>query len=195
MVHGAFRADSGFTIVGMLAEFHVLRASVLRLWTAEQDLTTHVRIHDFARFHEAIHEIIAASVGWFHTNTTQSHELFVAVRGHDLTTPLHTVSIVTEPVADAHVLHAHYAPLMSRAVHSDKRMTQMLYDPIDFTRSCMGGVLPENSHDVDLQRVVEDAVDESRSSSPHHTFAEAISGDLRGEATSEVPAHRAFAKT
>ena len=178
--HGAARADSGFTMVEMIAEFRALRASVLRLWTAEQDILTRVHIDDLARFHEAIDEIIAESVGRFHTSTTQSQDLFVAVLGHDLRTPLHTVSIVTEAVADANVLDAHYAPLMARAVRSTKRMTQMLDDLLDFTRSRMGGGLPVNPHDVDLHRVVEDAVDEFRSSSPQHTYAVAMTGDLRG---------------
>ena len=178
--HGAVRADSGFTIVEMLAEFRALRASVLRLWTAEQDVLTRVHIDDLARFHEAIDEIIAESVGRFHTNTTQSHDLFVAVLGHDLRTPLHTVSLVTEAVVDANVLDAHYAALMARAVRSTKRMTQMLDDLLDFTRSRMGGGLPVNPHDVDLHRVVEDAVDEFRSNSPHHTYEVAMTGDLRG---------------
>ena len=178
--HGAARADSGFTIVEMIAEFRALRASVLRLWTAEQDVLTRVHIDDLARFHEAIDEIIAESVGRFHTSTTQSQDLFVAVLGHDLRTPLHTVSIVTEAVADANVLDEHYAPLMARAVRSTKRMTQMLDDLLDFTRSRMGGGLPVNPNDVDLHRVVEDAVDEFRSSSPQHTYAVAMTGDLRG---------------
>ena len=178
--HGAVRAHSGFTVVEMLAEFRALRASVLRLWTAEQDVVTREHIHDLARFHEAIDEIIAESVGRFHTDTTQSHDLFVAVLGHDLRTPLHTVSIVTEAVADANVLDAHFAPLMARAVRSTKRMTQMLDDLLDFTRSRMGGGLPVTPHDVDLRRVVEDAVDEFRSNSPHHTYTVAMTGDLRG---------------
>jgi hypothetical protein len=33
--HGAGRADSGFTVAQMVAEYRALRASVLRLWTRE----------------------------------------------------------------------------------------------------------------------------------------------------------------
>ena len=34
--HGARRAESGFTVEQMVAEYRALRASVIRLWTKEK---------------------------------------------------------------------------------------------------------------------------------------------------------------
>lgn len=45
------------------------------------------------------------------------------------------MSAVSEYVADANVLDAHYAPLMARAVRSTKRMARMLDDLPDVTPS------------------------------------------------------------
>lgn len=42
--HGVGRADSGFTVPEMLAEFRALRASVRRLWTTENVVLTGCRL-------------------------------------------------------------------------------------------------------------------------------------------------------
>ena len=68
--HGAGRAESGFTVEQMVAEFRALRASVLRLWIeAEGGSITSEQIHDLTRFNEAIDLALAESVSRY------SHDL------------------------------------------------------------------------------------------------------------------------
>ncbi|MBA3338534.1 MAG: RsbRD N-terminal domain-containing protein, partial [Geodermatophilaceae bacterium] len=60
-VHGAGRADSGFTVGEMVSEYRALRASVIRLWTREQGTLTEHDIEDLMRFNEAIDQALAES--------------------------------------------------------------------------------------------------------------------------------------
>lgn len=135
---------------------------------------------DLSRFHEAIDQALAESISHIATRVTQSQELFVAVLGHDLRTPLHTVTMVTEYLADVNRLDSAQAPMIARALRSVKRMTRMLDDLVDFTRSRAGMRLAVQPHETDLQRLIEHAVDEFRSNSPRHEFVVRVTGDLLG---------------
>ena len=94
--HGAGRAESGFTVEQMVSEFRALRASVIRLWTAARaggrdgasgalDATA---VEDLTRFHEAIDQALAESVTRYTQDINESKEMFLAILGHDLRTPL-----------------------------------------------------------------------------------------------------------
>src|SRR3954470_16086294 len=52
--HGAGRAESGFTVGQMVAEFRALRASVMRLWSRTQQYARFEDLEDMTRFNEAI---------------------------------------------------------------------------------------------------------------------------------------------
>ncbi|MCU0636116.1 MAG: RsbRD N-terminal domain-containing protein, partial [Gemmatimonadaceae bacterium] len=60
--HGAGRARSGFTVVQMVAEYRALRATVIRLWTAEQGTLETDDIEDLTRFNEALDQSLTESV-------------------------------------------------------------------------------------------------------------------------------------
>lgn len=60
--HGAERADRGFTLEQMIAEYRALRASVIRLWMTERLGVERMVIDDMTRFHEAIDQSLAESV-------------------------------------------------------------------------------------------------------------------------------------
>jgi signal transduction histidine kinase len=178
--HGAGRAGVGFSVAEMMAEFRALRASVLHLWGADRNAFAREDVEDLIRFNEAIDQALAESVAQYTGTVDQSQDMFVAILGHDLRTPLHTVTLVTEHVLESNLLDDKHAQLMGRAVRSAKRMGRMIDDLLDFTRSRMGAGLAVEPHDVDLQRIVREAVDEQRSASPQRHFEFAASGDLRG---------------
>ena len=61
--HALLRAQSGFDINQLAAEYRALRASVLRLWTnACQPDVPH--LEDMIRFNEAIDQALAESIGF-----------------------------------------------------------------------------------------------------------------------------------
>ena len=86
--HGAGRAGSGFTVGQMVAEFRALRASVTRLWLAEEIDAARTDLTDLIRFNEAIDQAIAESVSRFSQAVAGTQERFLAILSHDLRTPL-----------------------------------------------------------------------------------------------------------
>ncbi|WP_310572036.1 sensor histidine kinase [Gemmatimonas sp.] len=179
--HGTGRARDGFTVGEMMAEFRALRASVLRLWTESRGDLARADLQDLMRFNEAIDQAMVESVATYTGAVDQSHDLFVAILGHDLRTPLHMITLVAEHVLDAKLVDAPHLPLIARAMRSARRMGHMLDDLLDFTRSRMGTSIAITPRQINLATVVGDAVDEMRSASPHHVFDVQLTGDLRGK--------------
>ena len=179
--HGTGRARDGFTVGEMMAEFRALRASVLRLWTESRGDLARADLQDLMRFNEAIDQAMVESVATYTGAVDQSHDLFVAILGHDLRTPLHMITLVAEHVLGAKLVDAPHLPLIARAMRSARRMGHMLDDLLDFTRSRMGTSIAITLRQINLATVVGDAVDEMRSASPHHVFDVQLTGDLRGK--------------
>jgi hypothetical protein len=67
--HGRMRAQDGFGVNQMVAEYRAMRASVLRLWTADRALTAD-SIEDMVRFNEAIDQALAESLVEFTARST-----------------------------------------------------------------------------------------------------------------------------
>src|SRR5512140_2623581 len=86
--HGAGRAESGFTVEQMVAEYRALRASVIRLWTRAKGELVPADVEDLTRFNEAIDQSLAESVTRYNQDLSQAKDIFLAVLGHDLRTPL-----------------------------------------------------------------------------------------------------------
>lgn len=164
----------------MLAEFRALRASVLHLWTETEGDFGRPELQDLMRFNEAIDQALVESVAQYTGAVDQSHDLFVAILGHELRTPLQTITLVAEHVRVAQLVKADHLPLVERAVRSAKRMGYMLADLVDFTRSRQSAGLAIHTSEIDLTTVVGNVVDEMRTVSPRHTFEVHLSGDLSG---------------
>jgi signal transduction histidine kinase len=102
--HGSGRADSGFTVDQMVAEYRALRASVIRLWTRAEGALEAGDIEDLTRFNEAIDQSLAESVASFNQNVEEAKETFLAILGHDLRTPLGAIRTSAEFMLEANEL-------------------------------------------------------------------------------------------
>ena len=176
--HGAGRAESGFTVEQMVSEFRALRASVIRLWTAARaggrdgasgalDATA---VEDLTRFHEAIDQALAESVTRYTQDINESKEMFLAILGHDLRTPLGATLMASRFMLDTEELPEPHATLAGRIATSSTRMLQMVGDLLDFTRSRLGGGIPITRADVNVGKVVHDVVDELAAVHPRRTL-------------------------
>jgi signal transduction histidine kinase len=158
--HGAARAESGFTIEEMVAEYRALRASVLSLWTRQVgDLNTE-HIEDLMRFNEAIDQSLAESVTEFNENVEEAKEMFLAILGHDLRTPMGAIYTSAKFMLDTGELQEPHLSLTSRIVNSATRMVGMVGDLLDSTRSRLGGGIPVVRENLDLSKLLHEAVDE-----------------------------------
>lgn len=192
--HGAGRAESGFTVEQMVSEYRALRASVVRLWMAARtaggggpsgegpsgarapgalDATA---FEDLTRFHEAIDQALAESVTRYTQDIDESKEMFLAILGHDLRTPLGATLMASRFMLDTQELPEPHATLAARIASSSTRMLQMVGDLLDFTRSRLGGGIPIVRAHVNVGKVVHDVVDELSAAHPRRT----LTVDARG---------------
>lgn len=179
--HGAGRAESGFTVEQMVAEYRALRASVIRLWTKEKGELLPEDVEDLTRFNEAIDQSLAESVAEYNEELEQSKDMFLAILGHDLRTPLGAISTAARFMMDVGELEEPYRTLIERIAGSSTRTIEMVGNLLDFTRSRLGGGIPIVREDASMGRIVRDVVDEVLAAHPDRRVAVDTRGDERGE--------------
>lgn len=179
--HGADRAEGGFSTDEMVSEYRALRASVIRLWTKAQGELTSAELEDLTRFNEAIDQSLAESITRYTQDLDHSKEMFLAILGHDLRTPLGAVMMSAEFMLETKELKEPNVTLASRIASSSKRMNQMIGALLDFTRSRLGGGIPIVRAEMDMGKVVHDVVNEISAAHPDRTIKVDARGALRGE--------------
>lgn len=179
-VHGAGRAESGFTVGEMVAEYRALRASILRLWTAEKGTLTGTDFEDLMRFNEAIDQSTAESVERYTEDIDRSKEMFLAILGHDLRSPLTAIIMGSQFMIETGELKEPHLTLTTSVLHSGRRMNQLVNDLTDFTRSRLGSGLPIVRRDMDMAKEARHSIDEVAAANPTSALKLNTSGDLQG---------------
>lgn len=179
-VHGAGRAGSGFSVGEMVSEYRALRASVIRLWVRANGRLTAGDLEDLMRFNEAIDQALAESITRYTEDLDYSKEMFLAILGHDLRSPLGAVIMASQFMLDTGELPEPHLTLTTRIARSARRMNDMVGDLLDFTRSRLGSGIPISRKDMDLGKEAANAVDEMTAANPNSAFKLHTSGDLLG---------------
>lgn len=180
--HGAGRAESGFTVEQMVAEFRALRASVIRLWIkGEGGSLRPENIDDLTRFNEAIDQALAESVSRYTQDVDNSKEMFLAMLGHDLRTPLGAIMMSARFMLDTRELKEPHLSLATRIGSSASRMQKMIGDLLDFTRSRLGGGIPIVRANMSIEKAVHDVVAEISAARPDRIIKLDARGGERGE--------------
>jgi signal transduction histidine kinase len=165
----------------MVSEYRALRASVIRLWTKEHGALTSDDIGDLTRFNEAIDQALAESITRYTEDLDHSKEMFLAILGHDLRTPLGAVMMSAQFMLETHELEEPHLTLTSRISTSSKRMNQMIGALLDFTRSRLGGGIPIVRANMNMGKVVHDVVNEIAAAYPDRVIKVDARGSLQGE--------------
>jgi signal transduction histidine kinase len=168
--HGSSRAESGFTIDQMVAEFRALRASVTRLYLQQERTPTAEQLDDLTRFNEAIDQSLAESVVTYTQDLDQSKEIFLAILGHDLRSPLGAVIMSTSFMLETGGLAEPHLTLTRQIANSSRRMQQMIGDLLDFTRSRLGAGIPIVRAPMSVGKAVHDVVEEVRAWAPERVI-------------------------
>ncbi|HEX5872680.1 MAG TPA: sensor histidine kinase [Longimicrobium sp.] len=179
--HGAGRAESGFTMEQMVSEYRALRASVIRLWVEARGELKPADVEDLTRFNEAIDQSLSESVTRYTEDLDQSREMFLAILGHDLRTPLGAVFTSARFMLDTEELREPFLTLTTRIASSSTRMVAMVGDLLDFTRSRLGGGIPIARAPMNMGKAVHDVVDEMSAAHPQRTINVDARGELEGE--------------
>lgn len=179
--HGAGRAESGFTVEQMVSEYRALRASVIQLWVRARGELGPADLDDLTRFNEAIDQSLAESITRYSEELGYSRDMFLAILGHDLRTPLGAVLTSAKFMLETQGLEEPSLTLTTRIAASSTRMVQMVGDLLDFTRSRLGGGIPVDRADMSMARAVHDVVDELGAAHPGCTLQVDTHGAQRGE--------------
>jgi signal transduction histidine kinase len=178
--HGADRADRGFSIEEMVSEYRALRASVIRLWMDTCETLGETDVRDMVRFNEAIDQALAESVVRYTADLEESREMFIAILGHDLRTPLGAIITSSTFMLETDELEEPHLTLTSRIASSSLRMERLIGDLLDLTRSRLGGGIPIEPGRMNVETVVRDVVSELAAVHADRAVEVNVTGDVVG---------------
>lgn len=177
-VHGAGRAQSGFTVGEMVSEYRALRASVIRLWTEASGSLTGADLEDLMRFNETIDQALAESTERFTEDIDHSREIFVGILGHDLRSPLSAIIAASDFILETPGATEKHVALTTTTLRSARRMNDMVSVLLDFTVGRLGTGLSINASPANLKDVTSDVVEEIKVANPGRQIQFSHSGDL-----------------
>ena len=178
-VHAADRLASGFTIEQLTAEYRALRASVLRLWLPKTDSISADEMADMVRFNEAIDQALTESIARYSIMLRESQNLFLAILGHDVRSPLGAISMGAQLLLLDEALPAKSLRLATRILRSSKRVEEIVRDLLDFSTSHLGDGIPIAPTALDFAAVCDNVVEEVRTVHAERRITLALHGDLR----------------
>ena len=175
--HGVTRAVERFSLVELVSEYRALRASVTRKWIDAVPLTKD-SIAQLVRFNEAIDQILAEGVSRFTERLDEEADLFTAYIGHDLSNPLNDVMMSARHLAASLGISESERAAVERIERASERLTGMLADLRDFTRTRLGGLLIVHREPCDIGDIVREVVAELEPTHPNRRITVACRGDL-----------------
>ncbi|MEO7330870.1 MAG: sensor histidine kinase [Minicystis sp.] len=175
-LHAALRLQFGFDLGQMVAEYRALRASILRLW--EKGGTDPGGV---TRFNEAIDEALSEAVNQFTQTTQHFRDQSLGILSHDLRNPLGAIVMGSTMLVNSKELSDRSVRIAARMLNSANRMTRMIADLLDLTRTRFGDAIPIVRAKIDLDPLCRQVLAELEGLSPagHLTFT--AKGDLTGE--------------
>lgn len=179
-IHAADRVASGFTGEQVMAEYRALRSSVLRLWARQVDITTADDIQDMIRFNESIDQAQTESMARYAKMLREAQNLFLAILGHDVRTPLGAISMGAQVLMQDQTLPSKVLKVALRIFNSSKRMDAIVRDLLDFSTTHLGDGIPVDPHTVDLAEIGHGVVEEARTFHPDRRIDLVVEGNLKG---------------
>ena len=179
--HAVERLGAGFDLLEVVSEYRALRASVLRLWRDSARRPHECDVDDITRFNESIDQSITKAVSSYTKRVNQSRDLFLAILGHDLRSPLNSIAM------SAALLPRIVAPapeaigVFSQITTNTQVMARMISDLLDYTRTRLGAGMPVTPERMDLAGLCRALFDEFRTAHPDHAIRFHCDGDMTGE--------------
>ena len=177
--HGALRHAAGFDLVQLVGEFRAMRSSVFRLWHRDAS-TRHTTpaVDETERFNDAIDQALTESVVRYTSHVGASRDMFLAVLGHDLRSPLQSIAMAGAMIGSPRLADEDRSEIGSRVTRAAKMMDGLITDVLEFTRTRLGVGIPIERSECDLRQACEEALDVVRGSNPDCKFIHELSGDL-----------------
>jgi signal transduction histidine kinase len=177
--HGALRQLAGFDLVQLFAEFRALRASVMALWQRrEGGAADAASVEEIARFNEGMDKALAESVQRYSSEVAASRDMFLAVLGHDLRSPLSGIGMSAMVLAKPGLTDAGRQQAAARIKRAARDMNRLITDLLEYTRTRLGAGIPIDRSACDLGPVCEASLEDIRAGNPEQPFVQQLSGDL-----------------
>jgi len=114
------------------------------------------------------------------TQTLRLNEMFTAVLGHDLRTPLTVILTSAELLLRLSGDEEAVRKSALRMMSSGKRMSRMIEDMLDLARARLAGGIPVKRVPVDFEPLVQRLVQEHQAAFPERRIEVDVEGDLAG---------------
>ena len=181
--HGALRQMAGFDLVQLFAEFRAMRASVMAFWQRSEGAGTGISsIEEITRFNEGMDKALAQSVQRYSGEVAASRDMFLAVLGHDLRSPLSGIDMCAMVLAKPDLSEAARQQAVARIKRASRSMKRLISDLLEYTRTRLGAGIPIERAACDLCLVCESSLEDIRASNPEQQFVQQMSGDLNLQA-------------
>jgi signal transduction histidine kinase len=178
--HAGERVDAGFTLNDLVSEYRALRASVIRLWTAEMGQADRHNLDELTRFNEAIDEALCESVARYTLRVDRARDLLLGALGHDLRNPLGAVLQSAQVLLRTDTLGARQTQAAVRIVNSGTRMKGIISDLLDFASTRLGARLPLTVTRMDMRDACRASAEEMCAFHPDRMVGVECEGDLSG---------------
>lgn len=163
-----------------MSEYRALRASVLKLWAASSKQGLLTDPDDVTHFNEAIDQSLAESIQRYAASVKQSQNLFLAILGHDLRNPLSTTISGAQLLLIASDVGSKYKSVAQSISDSGERMSKLVNDQIDFTRSHLGGGFPISAKPANAVQICKLVIAEMKIAHPDRKIVFSATGELDG---------------
>ena len=175
--HAMQRVRSGFEVNQMVSEFRALRATVLRLWSESAGKASIEDLNDVTRFNEAIDQALAESLKSFVSEVDRARNLFMGVLGHDLRTPLSTITMCSSILKLRRPEDVREVEMIQR---SSERMRALVDVVLSYTRRSLGSVLPVELKPIKLDVLVRNCVHDFVVTNPDREIVFTTDDDIQG---------------
>lgn len=178
--HGALRHLAGFDLKQLGSEYRALRASVISKWKAQLTELGDAEFNDMTRFNEAIDEALAASIVRYSDEVDRSRQTFLAILGHDLRSPLHSILMAASYLLKSGGLESRQTDVAARIKTSVSTMSRMINDLLAYASVQIGKEIPILPAAANLENLCRISLDEMRTAYPNAVFHFESSGELDG---------------
>ncbi|MRV73320.1 sensor histidine kinase [Duganella sp. FT92W] len=179
-IHGKLRFESGFTLLQLIAEYRALRASVLKLWGETNRSTTPDTVEQIMRFNEAIDQSIADAAVAYFDKVNETRDIFLAILGHDLRSPLAATSTAGSYLTRSGAFDERVQQIGVRIKRSAATMTAMVNDLLSLARTQLGDGIHIERRECDLLEMCQWAIEDASAAHPRANFDLRASGELMG---------------
>lgn len=180
-VHGALRQANDFSLLQLSAEFRALRASVLQLWLPKVSKMSPTTTYEMIRFNEAIDQALAESIFTYSARADHARDMFLAILGHDLRSPLSTMTLSGQMLTKPTLELAQAAQIGQRVQRCARLMTNMVDDLLGYSQAQLGGGMPIARGWVDIGEICRLAIEYAEAAHPQASFVLLTEGDLSGQ--------------